>query len=298
VECAGEECEPAVRLLVTGAHGMLGSDFVRAGIAIHHEVHGVAREDCDITNREAVRLLVEKQRPEAVIHCAAHTDVDDCAKNPGKAHLINAHGASNLAQAVRGTGGCLVYISTSGVFDGSKTGPYVETDKAAPRTEYGRSKLEGENRVISSGCDHLIVRASWLFGGDPELRKNFVAARKREAEGKQAIESATDKRGSPTWTRDFALKTVELLSARARGLFHVSNFGVATRFEYVSAIMSLFQLKTPVKPVDSSRFPRTASVPANESMASVKLSKIGVRELRPWREALSSYIAQFNNGAP
>src|SRR4029077_4741853 len=126
---------------------------------------------------------------------------------------------------------------------------YVETDKAAPQTEYGRSKLEGENRVISSGCDHLIVRASWLYGGDMSLKKNFVAARKREAEEKQVVESATDKRGSPTWTCDFALKTLELVSAGARGLFHVSNSGVATRFEYVSAIVSLFHLHTPVKPV-------------------------------------------------
>ena len=170
-----------MRLLVTGAHGMLGSEFVRAGIAFHHEVHAVGREDCDITNREAVLLLVEKQRPEAVIHCAAHTDVDDCEKNPGKAHLINAGGASNFAEATQQIGSCLVYISTSGVFDGAKTDPYVETDKAAPQTEYGRSKLEGEHRVISSGCDHLIVRASWLYGGDMSLKKNFVAARKREA---------------------------------------------------------------------------------------------------------------------
>jgi len=285
-----------VRLLVTGARGMLGSEFVRAGIAIHHEVHAVARKDCDITNREAVLLLVEKQRPEAVIHCAAHTDVDDCEKNPSKAHLINADEDSNFAEAVRVTGGCLVYISSSGVFDGKKADAYIESDRPAPQTEYGRSKLEGEKRIVSSGCDHLIVRASWLFGRDPKFRKNFVAARKREAEGKQVIESATDKRGSPTWTRDFALTTLELLSAGARGLFHVSNLGVATRFEYVSAIVSLFRLKTPVRQVDSSRFPRAASVPVNESMASVKLSEIGISELRPWREALSSYIAQFNDG--
>ena len=275
---------------------MLGSEFVSAGIAIHHEVHAVAREDCDISNREAVFQLVEKQRPDAVIHCAAHTDVDDCEENPGTAYLINADGASNFAQAAQQIGGCLVYISTSGVFDGKKTDAYVETDQPAPQTEYGRSKLEGENRVVFSGCDHLIVRASWLYGGDPKLKKNFVAARKREAEKKQVIESATDKRGSPTWTRHFALKTLELLSARARGLFHVSNSGVATRFEYVSAIMSLSQLKTPVKPVDSSSFPRVASVPANESIASIKLSEIGISELRPWREALSSYIAQFKDG--
>ena len=171
-----------MRLLVTGAHGMLGSESVRAGIAIHHEVHAVAREDCDITSREDVLRLLEKRRPDAVIHCAADTDVDDCEKNPSKAHLINADGASNFAEATQQIGGCLVYISTSGVFDGNKTGPYVETDKAAPQTEYGRSKLEGENRVISSGCDHLIVRASWLYGGDMSLKKNFVAARKREAD--------------------------------------------------------------------------------------------------------------------
>jgi len=276
---------------------MLGSEFVRVALAGQHEVRAVEREHCDISNREQVFRLVEREKPEAVIHCAAHTDVDDCEKNPGKAHLINAGGASNFAEATQQIGGYLVYISTSGVFDGNKTRPYVETDKAAPQTEYGRSKLEGEKRVISSGCDYLIVRASWLFGGDASLKKNFVAARKREAEGKQAIASATDKRGSPTWTRDFASKTMELLSTGARGLFHVSNSGVATRFEYVSAIVSLFRLKTAVRQVDSSRFRRAASVPVNESIASVKLSEIGISELRPWQEALTSYIAQFNDGA-
>src|SRR2546430_816536 len=181
---------------------MLGSEFVRVALADHHEVRAVAREHCDITNREEVFRLVEREKPEAVIHCAAHTDVDDCEKNPDEARLINVDATSNFAEAVRATGGCLVYISSSSVFDGNKTGLYVETDKVAPQTEYGRSKLEGEKRVIFSGCDHLIVRASWLFGGDPKLRKNFVAARKREAEEKQVIESATEKRRSPTRIRD------------------------------------------------------------------------------------------------
>jgi dTDP-4-dehydrorhamnose reductase len=276
---------------------MLGSEFVRVALADHHEVFAVAREDCDIASRDEVFQLLEKRRPDAVIHCAAHTDVDDCERNPRKAYLINADGAASFAEATRQIGGCLIYISSSGVFDGKKTGAYIETDKPAPRTEYSRSKLEGENRVVSSGCDHLTVRASWLFGGDPKLSKNFVAARKREAEEKEVIKSAADKKGSPTWTRDFATKTLELLSAGARGLFHVSNSGMATRFEYVSAIVSLFRLKTPVKPVDSSHFRRSAPVPANESLASVKLSQIGISELRPWRKALSSYIGEFNDRA-
>lgn len=282
-----------MRLLITGARGVLGSEFVRVAVAQHCEVRPIGREDCDITNRDEVFRLVAKEEPETIIHCAAHTDVDDCERHPRQAHSINSGGASNFAEAARQRGARLVYISSSGIFDGRKMGPYVETDMPAPRTEYGRSKLEGENRVVSSGCDHLIVRASWLFGGNASHKKNFVAARKREAEAKRVIASAHDKLGSPTWAYDFALKTLELLSVRAKGVFHVGNSGVATRYDYVSNIISLLNLPTRLEPVDSSHFERAAPVPANEAIASVRLSLTGLAGLRPWQEALKDYIGEF-----
>ena len=266
---------------------------MRVALAQHHEVCAIGREDCDITNRDEVFRLVENEEPETIIHCAAHTDVDDCERHPRKARLINSGGASNFAEAARQRGARLVYISSSGIFDGRKIGPYVETDTPAPRTEYGRSKLEGEKRIVSSGCDHLIVRASWLFGGNASHKKNFVAARKREAESKRVIASANDKLGSPTWAHDFALTTLELLSVRAKGLFHVGNSGVVTRYDYVSNIISLLNLPTRVEPVDSSHFKRAAPVPANEAIATVRLSSAGLADLRPWQEALKDYIGEF-----
>jgi dTDP-4-dehydrorhamnose reductase len=282
-----------VKLLINGASGMLGSEFVLTASKQGHEVIALTRQDCDITLRDDVLRIVKQMWPEAIIHCAAHTDVDDCERNPDHASRVNADAPGHFAEAARQGGCCLLYVGSSGIFDGKKTGPYTENDPPGPLTQYARSKLEGEKRVALVGCDHLIVRTGWLFGGSASFKKNFVAARRREAAQKPVLQSAADKRGSPTWTRDFAQKSLELLACRARGLFHVVNADSASRFEYVAEIVSLLGLDTKVEPVDSSSFARLAPVPDNEALASVRLPQIGVPALRPWRDALKEYAAEL-----
>lgn len=282
-----------LKLLVNGSAGMLGSECACVARRLGHEVIALGRPDCNINDPEAVLRAVQRAQPTAVLHCAALTNVDQCEQDPAAAHAINAISAGLFAAAAKSVGACLVYVGSSGIFDGKKTGPYTEDDCPAPLTEYARSKLAGEIRVAQSGCEHLILRAGWLFGGSTTFRKNFVAARWREAQSKSVMFSACDKFGSPTWTRDFATKAIELLVAQARGLYHVVNAGAVTRYDYVSEIVSLFGLPTKVEPVNSSQFARLAPVPDNEALASVRMRAVGVSELRPWRQALSEYVTDL-----
>jgi dTDP-4-dehydrorhamnose reductase len=264
---------------------MLGREFVEVGKRMGYEMIGWTRQELDLEKPEEGIRRLKELRPDAVIHCAAETNVDLCEREPGRARQVNAEAAGRLAQAAREAGARFVFISTSGLFEVKKKGPFTEEDRPNPPTVYGRSKLEGEEKVRTADPAALILRAGWLFGGPLDLKKNFVGARLREAEGKKVIRSATDKRGSPTWTRDFAERALALLQEGKSGLVHLVNAGEATRQEYVAEILRLAERKTLVEGVDSGSFPRSAPVPPDERLISLKITK-----LRNWREALSEYL--------
>lgn len=264
---------------------MLGREFVEMGKRRGQEMIGWTRQELDLEKPEEGIRRLRELKPQAVIHCAAETNVDLCEREPARARQVNAAAAGRLAQAAREAGARFVLISTSGLFDGKKKGPFTEEDRPNPPTAYGRSKLEGEEKVRAADPGALILRAGWLFGGPLELKKNFVGARLREAEGKEVVRSATDKRGSPTWTRDFAEKALELLQEGKSGLVHLVNAGEATRQEYVAEILRLAGRKTRVEGVDSGSFPRSAPVPGDERLLSVKIGA-----LRNWKDALADYF--------
>jgi dTDP-4-dehydrorhamnose reductase len=264
---------------------MLGREFVEVGKRMGYEMIGWTRQELDLEKPEEGIRRLKELRPDAVIHCAAETNVDLCEREPGRARQVNAQAPGRLAQAAREAGSRFVFISTSGLFDGKKKGPFTEEDRPNPPTVYGRSKLEGEEKVRTGDPGALILRAGWLFGGPLDLKKNFVGARLREAEGKEVIRSATDKRGSPTWTRDFAERALELLQEGKSGLVHLVNAGEATRQEYVAEILRLAGRKTRVEGVDSDSFPRSAPVPDDE-----RLQSIAIDSLRAWQSALQAYL--------
>jgi dTDP-4-dehydrorhamnose reductase len=190
-----------------------------------------------------------------------------------------------LAAAAREAGAQFVFISTSGIFGGEKEGPFSEEEPPQPGTAYARAKVVGEERVKKEHPQALILRAGWLFGGPLEMRKNFVGARLREAEGKEVIRSATDKRGSPTWTRDFAERALELLEKETSGLVHLVNAGGATRHEYVVQILNLAGRSVKVDGVKSAVFPRAAGTPKDERLKSIKF-----KNLRDWKRSLFEYL--------
>jgi len=274
-----------MRILVTGSSGMLGREMMEVGKKKGHEMVGWTRSELDLEKPEEGIRRIAELKPGAVIHCAAETNVDRCEREPELAMRVNGETPGKLAAAAREAGAQFIFISTSGIFGGEKEGPFSEEEPPRPGTAYAKAKVFGEERVRKEHPQALILRAGWLFGGPLEMKKNFVGARLREAEGKEVIQSATDKRGSPTWTRDFAERALELLEKKTGGWVHLVNAGGATRQEYVAEILRLTGRKTRVEGVDSSAFARSAPVPADERLASSRDGK-----LRSWKEAVADYL--------
>lgn len=277
--------DKTMRILVTGSNGMLGREFVEVGTKAGNRMAGWTRADLDLERPEPGLAKLKSLKPDAVIHCAAETNVDRCEREAGYAMRVNGETAGKLAAATGQIGGQFVLISTSGIFDGKKPEPYTELDEPAPATAYARAKVAGE-KLVAAACPHvLILRAGWLFGGPLDGKRNFVGARLREAEGKNEIVSATDKRGSPTWTQDFVEGALSLVASKKSGVFHLVNSGVATRQEYVAQILAQAGSSTGVRGVGSDAFLRAAPVPDSEALVSCRLPG-----LRKWQEALTDYL--------
>ncbi|MGA9379880.1 MAG: dTDP-4-dehydrorhamnose reductase [Phormidium sp.] len=279
-----------MKVIVTGAEGMLGSDlcdvFQNSGI----EAIGFSRNQLDICELDKVKQIITSEKPHCVIHTAAITNVDECQKNQALAHSVNTVGTWNVALACKKADAILVYISSCGVFDGTKGEPYREIDQPAPRTHYHQSKYLGE-QIVSQLCqDYFIVRPGWLFGGKASHRRNFVEARRKEAIANPKMVSAKDKFGSPTYTADLAKQLVDLIQSEAFGLYHVANVGFASRYEYVNKIVQLLDLKTEVSPVGSDAFVRPAPVPAWEALDNFYLKLRNLLQMRSWEDSLEDYI--------
>jgi dTDP-4-dehydrorhamnose reductase len=276
-----------MRVLITGAAGMLGVDVQAAALAAGLEVGALPRADLDITDPAAVREAVGAAGPEVVINCAAYTNVDD-AEGEGRdaAHLINAVGAGHVAAAAAATGAWLVHVSSDYVFDGAKTsGPYIESDATAPQSVYGASKLEGEVAVAQAApLSHSIVRSSWLFGNHGLC---FPATMLRLAAERDAISVVDDQRGSPTFTPDLAQALLAVASQRLLGVVHAAGGGDCTWFEFARETVAAAGLATVVSPCTTAEFPRPAPRPAYSVLRSARSD---APVLRDWREGLHEYL--------
>ncbi len=269
---------------------MLGTDVSAVFKAEGMEVLEYGHAQMNVVDRARTIRVITAQEPDCVVHCAAFTDVDACQLDPEKAYSVNTVGTINVAIACAETHTVMVYISSCGIFDGKKAAPYNEFDNPHPLTHYHNSKYQGELYVRDFCSRYFIVRPGWLFGGHATHKKNFIAARAHEAARKNVIESASDKFGSPTYTYDLAKVLVSLLQTNAYGVYHVSNTGMASRYQYVSEIIRVLGLPNEVRPVDSSRFPRVAPVPDCEALDNMALRVRGFAPLRPWQDALNEYI--------
>lgn len=260
-------------ILIMGGEGVLGSYFdsgTRMG-----------REELDVTDFDAVMKVCADRKPKVIVHCAALTDLSFCEQNPDKAYLTNAAGTYHVALGARSAGAKLVYVSTSDVFDGTKNGPYTETDVPNPTTVYGRSKHLGELAVKSLLDDYIIMRVSWVFGGGPGRDTKFVGKMLAQRDAPE-IRAVTDKKASPSWGKDIAEAIKKLIEEDSRGIYHVGG-GVATRYEIAQEIASIAGWGTKVVPVGSSEFASAYPIGENQSMP---LSGL----VRPWRESLRAYI--------
>jgi dTDP-4-dehydrorhamnose reductase len=268
-----------MRLLVTGAAGMLGRDVVAAAESAGHDVVALARRDLDIADAGAVRAVLEAARPDAVVNCAAWTDVDGAEADEDGATRVNGAGAGNVAAAAP----FIVHVSTDYVFDGFATQPYAEADATGPRSAYGRSKLAGELAVAEAG-DHAIVRSAWLFGAHG---RNFVATMLKLAEDRDEVDVVADQIGCPTFTGHLAPALVEIAEQHLTGVLHVAGGGRCSWHELAQAAFDEAGVGCTANPVTTAEFPRPAPRPAWSVLRSTRPD---APVLPSWREGLSSYL--------
>jgi dTDP-4-dehydrorhamnose reductase len=285
-----------LRLLVCGARGMLGRDVVRVGSRAGHELLALTRAELDVTDAAAVARALQQARAggelDAIINCAAFTDVDGAESRREAAFAANAHGPRNLAQAAAQHGVALVHISTDYVFDGSAPldrggapRAYLESDATGPRTVYGQSKLAGEQAVLEASPRNIVVRSSWLFGVDG---KNFVATMLRLSAERDAVAVVTDQVGCPTWTGHLAPALIGLVERQVAGLVHLAGGGHVSWNGFAKEIFRQAEVDCRVDPASSTEVARPAPRPAWSALAS---ERDDVLPMPDWRDGLAGYLA-------
>jgi dTDP-4-dehydrorhamnose reductase len=277
-----------VKVALTGASGMLG-----------HAVRKVFSDLClmpfshaelDITNLDEAVTKIRDARPDYVIHAAAFTNVDACETEPETAYLVNGIGARNIAIACEEIHCPVIHISSDYVFDGTKTGPYDEWDVPRPVSQYGISKLMAEQFISTLTNRFYIVRTSWLYGSNG---KNFVDTIIRLLAEQDTLRVVNDQFGSPTLTDDLARLLRELMG-HGYGIYHATNSGVCTWYEFAVEIAERRGIRKQIIPVTSEEFSRPAKRPANSALNDTMLRLEGILPLRHWGDALDDYLSRMS----
>lgn len=309
------------KVLVTGSSGMLGIDlcgelggaFELSGIDVAKspsQKDGVIFKTCDIRSRGDVENIISEIKPDIIIHTAAWTDVDGCEKDPAKAEDINILGTKNLADAAKKVNAFFIFISTDFVFDGKKGSLYKPEDAVWPLSVYGKTKSEAENAVKKLDA-YAVLRTSWLYG---RHGKNFVDTILNKAKTEKVIKVVNDQSGSPTYTKDLARAIKNFIetishqpapnprhemasgtgaSAISKGIYHVSNKGVVTWFEYTKEILKISGIRgVEVLPITSRELNRPAMRPEFSGMDTSSFEKFTGAKLRTWQEALKEYLSE------
>jgi len=275
-----------MRVFITGSKGQLGQALQRQ--FTRDAVLPVDLPECDITDRACVTQVIGEFRPDVVIHAAAMTNVDGCARDPDAAYRINALGTQNVALACQQVGSVMLYISTNEVFDGTQTEPYLEFDMPHPINAYARSKLAGETIVRDLLTRFYIVRTAWLYG---KGGNHFVRKVIRRADELGRLRYVTDEVGSPTYAEDVARGIRQLVQTGVYGVYHFVNDGVASRFDFVREILRLSgRGHIPVEPITLADYPRPSTPPPYTPLRNFCGQAVGIT-FRPWQAALAEYLA-------
>ena len=266
---------------------MLGTDLVEFLHRQNEEVIGWDLPKHDVTDVEKTINGIHQVGPDVVFHLAARTDVDGCEDDVAGTTAINFQGAWAVALGAEELRCKLVYISTDYVFDGRTDRPYRERDKPNPLSVYGRTKLMGENAVIKTCHKHLVARTSWLYG---RHGRNFVDTIRQKCSQVPRIEVVNDQVGSPTYARDLCRPLWELAKSKHFGIYHLTNSGQCSWFEFAGEIKRLTGAKCEVAPIDTATAARKAPRPAYSVLENREFKHRFGKELRPWQQALMSYI--------
>jgi len=281
------------KIALIGAKGMLAS-AIRRLLPEGYEILPYDLPEFDLTDQAQVFALRE-QAPHIIINCAAYTNVDGCEENRDLAMQVNGEGPGLLAKLALEIDAVLMQISTDFVFSGDKQQPYRENDATGPLSVYGQSKLLGEQKIVQSGLKkYFIVRTSWLYGADGN---NFVETMIRLAREREVLKVVADQRGTPTWTDDLAQALFALLETGQYGLYHFSNSGDCSWFEFATDIINRFKESAPVKvgeilPIPTEDYPLPATRPKYSVLAKDKIIAATDIHLAAWQQSLAGYLEQ------
>ena len=276
-----------MRILITGAGGMLGHDVRRAAIQDGHDTVSLTRAQLDVTDRAAVADAVGGAGADVVINCAAWTNVDGAESESGQASAVNGDGAGHVAATAAAAGAWVIHVSTDYVFDGSKSSAYVESDPVGPMSAYGRSKLAGERAVAEAAPDrHTIVRTAWLFGAGGRCFPKTIL---RAASERPELAVVADQIGCPTFTGHLAGALLALAARRTPGILHVAGRGQCSWHEFAIAIVAAGGLDCPVRPITTADYPVPARRPAN----SVLISERDAPVLPDWHVGLAQFMSEL-----
>lgn len=286
-----------MKLLITGAGGMTGSELVRRANERSWDVIPLPKAALDITDADAVEGIIGRARPDVIINAAAYTAVDAAEEDAETAMAVNAAGAENIARAAKVNGAQILHISTDYVFDGEATKPYLPEDRPSPINVYGESKLAGEIAVKDACAEHVIVRTSWVYSHEG---KNFVRTMLRAARAENAeIKVVNDQRGCPTSSQDLAHALLSAANLMMRsyisGTYHFCNAGTATWFEFANAIFEERKSLSPkVLPISTSEFPTAARRPRWSVLDTGSFQVAFGVEPRQWRDALKETMERIS----
>lgn len=276
-----------MRFLVTGVKGQLGHDVMEELDLRGHEGVGVDIEEMDVTDAKTVDRVIKEAKADGVIHCAAYTAVDAAEDNEELCTKINADGTESIAKVCRELDLPLMYISTDYVFDGEGERPWEPEDPCHPLNVYGQSKYLGEQAVQKYLDKYYIVRIAWVFGVSGN---NFIKAMLNKAKTTNRVTVVSDQVGSPTYTRDLAVLLVDMMETDRYGIYHATNEGICTWYEFAKEIFVQAGIDMEVIPISADEYPAKAKRPHNSRMEKNKLDTAGFRRLPAWQDALKRYL--------
>lgn len=279
-----------MKVFVTGVKGQLGFDVMNELKKRGHEAIGVDIEEMDITDEGSVNRVIKAAAPDAVIHCAAYTDVDAAEDNEELCRKVNATGTRYIAKVCRELDIKMMYISTDYVFNGQGTRPWEPDDKREPLNVYGQTKYEGELAIEETLEKYFTVRIAWVFGVNG---KNFIKTMLNLGKTRDKLTVVADQIGSPTYTYDLARLLVDMIETEKYGRYHATNEGLCSWYEFACEIFKQAGMNVTVEPVSSDQFPVKAKRPMNSRISKDKLDENGFVRLPSWQDALARYLTKI-----
>jgi len=281
-----------MKLLITGCNGQLGNELkVLAENYTQHQFTFTDIEELDISNFDAIEKYLKKNIPDCIINCAAYTAVDKAEGEKEKAFLINSVAAKHLAELSTKFNALLLHISSDYIFDGKSSKPYVETDSSNPKSLYGKTKLNGEVEIVFNAKKAIIIRTSWLYSS---FGTNFVKTIIDKGKEKGELNVVSDQIGTPTYARDLAKTILEIIPdyhpKNKTEIYHFSNEGVASWYDFAKEILQLANIKCKVNPVETKDYPTAAQRPQYSLLNKTKIKKEFHIEIPYWKDSLKDCI--------